>query len=115
MPAVLTSLQRSIHGILLGKNIRPSWITSGVPNNSKINSFQVKMPPTIQNSPLILKSLSSDGQYLYLFTSKGLFKIGSGYSGTIKGYIYMYKSDFYPNDKGNLVYCDVSVIHLLLM
>ncbi|KAB0796834.1 hypothetical protein PPYR_10895 [Photinus pyralis] len=106
MPGVLTALQRSIHGILLGKTIRPDWITHGVPHTSKIDSFQVRMPSDVQNVPLTLKSLATDGQYLYLFSSRGLFKIGSGYGGTLKGHVYIWKPDFYPNDKGSLVYCD---------
>ena len=43
MPAVLTALQRSVHGVLLGKVVRPDWITHGVPKNSRIDSFRVKM------------------------------------------------------------------------
>ncbi|XP_025833228.1 E3 ubiquitin-protein ligase MYCBP2-like, partial [Agrilus planipennis] len=105
MPAVLTSLQRSIQSVLLGKVARPDWLTCGVPNNSKIDSFIAAIPSEVHSSPLALKSLASDGQYLYLFTNKGLFKIGSGYGGTIKGHVYFYKPDFYPNDKGTLVFC----------
>lgn len=43
MPAVLTALQRSVHGVLLGKVIRPDWNTHGVPKNSQIDTFHVKM------------------------------------------------------------------------
>jgi len=43
MPAVLTALQRSVHGVLLGKVIRPDWNTHGVPKNSQIDTFRVKM------------------------------------------------------------------------
>lgn len=64
----------------------------------------------LQNSSLTVKSMASDGQFLYLFTNKGLFKIGSGYSGTVKGHVYVWKPDFYPNDKGTLVYCSVSTL-----
>ncbi|CAB4068655.1 MYCBP2 [Lepeophtheirus salmonis] len=39
-----------------------------------------------------VKRVTSDGLYLYAFTDSGLFKIGSGYSGTIKGHIYKRKS-----------------------
>ncbi|CAH1132864.1 unnamed protein product [Ceutorhynchus assimilis] len=105
MPAVLSSLQRSIHGVLLGKMIRPDWLTHGVPISSKIDLFHVKVPADLQNVTLILKSLAFDGQYLYLFTSKGLLKIGSGYGGTVKGHVSMWKQDFYPNDNGSLVFC----------
>lgn len=107
MPAVLVSLQRSVHGVLLGKLARPDWITHGVPHNSEIDFFQVRMPTEIQNTVIALKSLASDGQYLYLFTARGLFKIGSGYGSTVKGHVYIWKPDFYPNDKGTLVFCAV--------
>lgn len=108
MPMVLTSLQRSVHGVLLGKVVRPEWITHGVPHKSLIETFQIRMPVEIQNIVLTVKSLTCDGQYLYLFTSKGLFKIGSGYGGTLKGHVYIWKPDFYPNDKGFLLYSSVS-------
>ncbi|KAJ8937054.1 hypothetical protein NQ314_012048 [Rhamnusium bicolor] len=105
MPAVLSSLQRSVHGVLLGKVVRPDWITHGVPTNSKIDSFSVKIPNELHNVQLKPKSLACDGQYLYLFTSKGLLKIGSGYGGTLKSHVIMWKPDFYPNDNGSLVFC----------
>ncbi|XP_017786826.1 PREDICTED: E3 ubiquitin-protein ligase MYCBP2-like isoform X2 [Nicrophorus vespilloides] len=105
MPVVLTSLQRSIHGVLLGKIVRPDWISHGVPDSSHIETFPIRMPSEIQNTVLVLKSLACDGQYLYLFTSKGLFKIGSGYGGTLKGHVYVWKPDFYPSDKGFLLFC----------
>lgn len=108
MPAVLSSLQKSVHGVLLGKTVRPDWITHGVPNAAKINSFHIKFPSELINTQLKVKSLAYDGQYLYLFTTRGLLKVGSGYGGTIKGHIILWKSDFYPNENGSLVFCNVS-------
>ncbi|CAH0546546.1 unnamed protein product [Brassicogethes aeneus] len=105
MPTVLSALQRSVHGVLLGKTQRPDWITHGIPVNTKLDSFQVRLPQELQTYSLVLNSLACDGQYLYLFTSKGLFKIGSGYGSTLKGHIYVWKPDFYPNDNGTLVFC----------
>ncbi|XP_044762914.1 E3 ubiquitin-protein ligase MYCBP2 [Coccinella septempunctata] len=105
MPAVLSSLQRSVHGVLLGKIQRPDWITHGIPITSKTDSFYLQTINDIQNLNLVPKSLAMDGLYLYLFTSKGLFKIGSGYGGTMKGHIYLWKPDFYPTDNGSLIYC----------
>ncbi|XP_060534839.1 E3 ubiquitin-protein ligase MYCBP2 isoform X2 [Cylas formicarius] len=105
MPAVLSSLQRSVHGILLGKMLRPDWLTHGVPKTSQIDSFQVKMPNDLINTHLGVKALAFDSQYLYLFSSRGLLKIGSGYGSTIKGHVSFWKPDFYPNDNGSLVYC----------
>lgn len=112
MSAVLISLQRSVQGVLLGRLSRPEWFTHGVPINSKIQVFQARMPTEIQNTSLAVKSMASDGQFLYLFTAKGLFKIGSGYGGTVKGHVYIWKPDFYPNDKGTLVYCSVCCFFL---
>lgn len=43
MPAVLTALQRSVHGVLLGKVVRPDWFTHGMPKNSRIDAFHVKI------------------------------------------------------------------------
>lgn len=57
-----------------------------------------------------IKSLASDGQYLYLYTSRGLFKIGSGYGGTIMGNIYLHKHDFLVDDKGWLGFAHVSTL-----
>lgn len=111
MPAVLSTLQRSVHGILLGKVIRPDWLTHGVPSSSLIDSFGLKLPNEIAHTSMKLKSLATDGAYLYLFTSKGLLKLGSGYGGTIKGHVAAWKPDFYPNDNGTLVFCDVSMNH----
>lgn len=111
MPAVLSSLQRSIHGVLLGKMIRPDWLTHGVPLSSKIDSFHVKIPADLQNVPLVLKSMAFDGQYLYVFSTRGLFKIGSGYGGSVKGHVVTWKPDFYPNDNGGLVFCSVSDVN----
>lgn len=46
------------------------------------------------------KSLASDGSYLYIHSNRGLFKMGSGYGGTIKAHIYAHKPDFFPNKTG---------------
>ena len=61
----------------------------------------------MHNASLNAKSLASDGQFLYLYTSKGLLKIGSGYGGTIKGHVYLHKADFHVDDRGWLGYANV--------
>ncbi|KAL1131015.1 hypothetical protein AAG570_012253, partial [Ranatra chinensis] len=72
MPSILVSLQKSVHSVVL--------------ENSDIDK---------QGSD---KALASDGQYLYIYTSHGLIKMGSGYGGTIKSHIYALRKDFF-NDK----------------
>lgn len=79
--------------------------------NSISNNFSVSNNdffPDMHTASLGAKSLASDGQFLYLYTSKGLFKIGSGYGGTIKGHVYLHKADFHVDDKGWLGYANVS-------
>ena len=108
MPCVLTSLQRSVHAVLLGKLARPDWITYGVPKSSKIYTSTLKLPNDINNIVLNGRSFVSDGKYLYLHTSHGLLKIGSGHGGTIWGHVYAHKADFYPTETGWLGYANVS-------
>lgn len=107
MPCVLISLQRSIHAVLLGKLARPDWITHGVPKSSKIYTSTLELPNELNNIVLNGRSFVSDGKYLYLHTSKGLLKIGSGHSGTIWGNLYARKADFYPTETGWLGYANV--------
>lgn len=110
MPVVLTSLQRSVHAVLLGKLARPDWITHGVPKNSKIYSTTLTLPTEINNLVLNGRSFVSDGKYLYLHTNCGLFKIGNGHGGTIWGHVYVHKPDFYPSEIGWIGYANVSFI-----
>lgn len=112
MPCVLTSLQRSVQAVLLGKLARPDWITYGVPKCAKI--YTLKLPNEINNIILNGRSFVSDGKYLYLHTSRGLLKIGSGHGGTIWGHMYIQKADFYPTETGWLGYANVSIIKYFL-
>ncbi|KAK9309341.1 hypothetical protein QLX08_000965 [Tetragonisca angustula] len=106
MPCVLTSLQRSVQAVLLGKLARPDWITYGVPKCAKIYTCTLKLPNEINNIILNGRSFVSDGKYLYLHTSRGLLKIGNGHGGTIWGHVYVHKADFYPTETGWLGYAN---------
>ena len=53
--------------------------------------------------------MASDGRFLYLYTSKGLLKIGSGYGGTVKGHIYMLKVDLVADSQGWLGFANVRI------
>ncbi|XP_014476555.1 PREDICTED: E3 ubiquitin-protein ligase MYCBP2 isoform X7 [Dinoponera quadriceps] len=109
MPCVLTSLQRSVHAVLLGKLVRPDWITYGVPKCSKIYTSTLKLSSEMNNMVLNERSFVSDGKYLYLHTTRGLLKIGSGHGGTIWGHTYIHKADFYPTETGWLGYANNSL------
>lgn len=53
--------------------------------------------------------MSSDGKYLYIHTSSGLFKIGSGYGGTLRGHVYAHNMDYFPEKTGWLGYANVCI------
>jgi len=72
----------------------------------------LKLPNEINNMVLNERSFVSDGKYLYLHTSRGLLKIGSGHGGTIWGHIYIHNADFYPTEIGWLGYANVSCISM---
>ncbi|XP_063987126.1 E3 ubiquitin-protein ligase MYCBP2 isoform X2 [Diachasmimorpha longicaudata] len=109
MPCVLISLQRSVEAVLLGKLTRPDWITCGIPKNSRIYTFKLRLPSEMSNVTLNGRSFVSDGKYLYLHTNRGLLKIGSGYGGTVGGQLYGHKPDFYPTEVGWLGYANNSL------
>jgi E3 ubiquitin-protein ligase MYCBP2 len=65
MPAVLTALQRSVHGVLLGKVVRPDWITHGMPKSSKIDTFHVKMSGGIYSKTFSTKVVGGWGGFSF--------------------------------------------------
>ncbi|XP_048488841.1 E3 ubiquitin-protein ligase MYCBP2 [Plutella xylostella] len=108
IPANLLTLQRSVQSYILGTPSRNLWLNFGVPNQSLVTSFPVDLPAqlTSGHSDLIVRSLASDGCFLYVYTSKGLLKIGSGYGSSIRQHVYLYKPDFFSSDRhGWLGYC----------
>ncbi|CAG9782004.1 unnamed protein product [Diatraea saccharalis] len=108
IPSNLTTLQRSVQSIMLGTPSRNQWLNYGVPHQSLVTSFPVDLPSQLTAGPseLVVRSLVSDGCYLYVYTSKGLLKIGSGYGSSIKQHVYLHKPDFFASDRhGWLGYC----------
>ena len=86
-----------MHSLLIKRAIHPDFMSHGVPVTCLVDSF-----------PLVAKeasskenySLASDGHYLYLHASNGMYKIGSGFSGTMKGHIYRHNATFYTEAPG---------------
>ena len=72
-------------------------MSHGVPVSCLVDTFPI-MSSTATRPQYY--SLASDGHYLYLHTSAGLYKVGSGFSGTMKGHVYKHKSDFFPDKAG---------------
>ena len=102
MPGVLASLQRSVHSLLIKKAIHPDFMSHGIPVSCLVDTFPVvwKDGNNKEVPHLNFYSLASDGHFLYLHTSSGLFKIGSGFSGTMKGHVYRHKPDFFIDEPG---------------
>ncbi|KAJ8737325.1 hypothetical protein PYW07_000596 [Mythimna separata] len=107
IPSNLITLQRSVQSVILGSPSRNLWLTYGVPHQCLVNSFPVDLPPQLTGAgELVVRSLVSDGCFLYVFTSKGLLKIGSGYGSSIRQHVYLHKPDFFASDRhGWLGYC----------
>ena len=118
-PPILVSLQRSVISVMLGKTSKIMWkwsvvlkivsnswlffsagkldhpdvMSQGLLNSSLLDSFEIKFKNG--QRPDVVHSLTSDGSYLYLQSSQGLYKVGSGYGGTVKGHVYNYNAEFY--------------------
>ncbi|XP_047524361.1 E3 ubiquitin-protein ligase MYCBP2 isoform X3 [Pieris napi] len=101
VPINLTMLQRSVQSIILGSPSRNLWLDYGVPHQCLVNSFPVDLPAQLitGSQELVIRSLVSDGCFLYVFTSRGLLKIGSGYGNSIRQHVYLYKPDFFASDR----------------
>ena len=91
MPAILVNLQRSVISVMLGKTEHPDEMSQGIPINSNLDTFPVNFQPDI---PKENYSIASDGVYIYLQSSHGLYKIGTGHSGTVKGRVYQQQQNF---------------------
>lgn len=110
IPSNLTSLQRSVQSVILGPPARNQWLNFGVPHQSLVMSFPVDLPAQVISGAgeLVVRSLVSDGCFLYVFSSKGLLKIGTGYGSSIRQHVYLHKPDFFAGDRhGWLGHCQV--------
>ncbi|GIX98131.1 hypothetical protein CEXT_91021 [Caerostris extrusa] len=109
-PGIMASLQRSVHAVLLGKTMGPDWLTHGFPSSALCNCFSVQIPKNKyrQGSPI-----TSDGKYLYILSGGSIYKVGSGFGGTIKIFkVYIFKGSNVMSrggvkveEKGWLGYC----------
>lgn len=86
IPNNLIALQKSVHSVLLGKTNRPDWLTCGFPKSSLCDSFHLHIPFE-KHYHVNKSSISFDGKFLYLLLNDTIYKLGSGYCGTIKGHV----------------------------
>ncbi|KAM4795152.1 LOW QUALITY PROTEIN: E3 ubiquitin-protein ligase MYCBP2 [Rhinophrynus dorsalis] len=85
VPTILNSLQRSVQAVLVGKTQIQDWFTNGIKKAALMQKWSLKDVPVEDDDQCLLQS---DGFFLYLLCKDGLYKIGSGYSGTVRGHIY---------------------------
>ena len=100
---ILASLQRSVHSLLIKRVVPPDFMSHGVPVTCLVDSFPLVTRDQADKEINFRQqhySLASDGHYLYLHASSGLYKIGSGFSGTMKGHIYRHNANFYNESPG---------------
>ena len=101
LPSILASLQRSVHSILIRRTIHPDFMSHGVPVSCLVDTFPVAWAEGASREAVQhCYSMASDGHHLYLHTSAGLYKVGSGFSGTMRGHVYRHRPDFFPLQPG---------------
>lgn len=105
LPLVLNTLQRSIYCVALGKPTKPDYYKNGIPKNSKILQFSLKnqLPANIQY--YLQPSIASNGRYIFILTSKTLLKIGTGFNGTLRGFVYAVNNEFGKDKMGWIGFC----------
>ncbi|XP_068012672.1 E3 ubiquitin-protein ligase MYCBP2 isoform X13 [Melanerpes formicivorus] len=85
VPTILNSLQRSVQAVLVGKIQIQDWFSNGIKKAALMHKWPLKEVSVDEDDQCLLQS---DGFFLYLLCKDGLYKIGSGYSGTVRGHIY---------------------------
>lgn len=111
IPSVLSTLQRSVNAVILGKPSRPDYFQNGIPRKSLIDEFSIKaqMPTKVQYH--VQPSIASNGKHLYILCGKCLYKIGTGFNGTLKGYVYNVNAEFCKEKSGWIGFCGNSLLY----
>ncbi|XP_030198582.1 E3 ubiquitin-protein ligase MYCBP2 isoform X5 [Gadus morhua] len=85
VPTILNALQRSIQAVLVGKIQIQDWFGNGIKRAALMNKWVLKEVAIDEDEHCLLQT---DGSFLYLLCKDGLYKVGSGYSGTVRGHVY---------------------------
>uniref|UniRef100_A0A8C4Q9Q7 Uncharacterized protein n=1 Tax=Eptatretus burgeri TaxID=7764 RepID=A0A8C4Q9Q7_EPTBU len=81
VPAILVSLQRSVQAALVGRAQIQDWFGAGVQRRALFQRWQLREVIVEADCPCLLQS---DGTHLYFLTRRGLYRVGSGYGGTVR-------------------------------
>lgn len=109
LPVVLSTLQRSVIAVALNRPSKPDILHNGIPNNSEVGSFGTDSSILDRIGTTLQPALACDGKYLFLLIGKALFKIGSGFAGTLKGHVYAVNEHFGKDVNGWLGYANVRI------
>ncbi|XP_030643001.1 E3 ubiquitin-protein ligase MYCBP2 isoform X2 [Chanos chanos] len=85
VPTILNALQRSVQAVLVGKIQIQDWFGNGIKRAALMNKWVLREVSMDEDERCLLQS---DGSFLYLLCKDGLYKVGSGYSGTVRGHVY---------------------------
>ncbi|XP_029113894.1 E3 ubiquitin-protein ligase MYCBP2 isoform X4 [Scleropages formosus] len=85
VPTILSALQRSVQAVLVGKVQIQDWFGSGIKRAALMSKWILRDVSVDEDERCLLQT---DGSFLYLLCKDGLYKVGSGYSGTVRGHVY---------------------------
>lgn len=77
----MNALQRSVQAVLVGKIQIQDWFGNGIKRAALMNKWLLRELNIDDDEHCLLQT---DGSFLYLLCKDGLFKLGSGYSGTVR-------------------------------
>ena len=87
-------LQQQQQGQGQGTLMTPTWITHGFPKSSACDSFRIRdfsKSKKVKSVDVMNSSITFDGKYLFILSGNVIYKVGSGYSGTIRGQVVLTK------------------------
>nr|XP_032288913.1 E3 ubiquitin-protein ligase highwire [Drosophila virilis] len=94
LPAVLAALQHTVVSAALNKPTRPDFHSHGVPHNSLVDEFALKLPSLTVLQQHMAPAMACDGVFVYVLYGGALLKIGTGFGGSYKGHIYAQNEEF---------------------
>ncbi|XP_046440285.1 E3 ubiquitin-protein ligase MYCBP2-like isoform X2 [Daphnia pulex] len=98
LPNIMLTLQKGVRSTVIGTSHVPDWFTQGIQQKTLVTCFSVNL-----GKDLIENSIACDGPFIFLLSSCGLYKIGSGLGSTVSGRLYASNKKNVPK-KGTLLF-----------
>ena len=123
----MLTLQKGVQSVVIGTQNMPDWFINGIEHDTLVTSFLVTLGMFYFITCLLLMnrllhfyfhtdeyskpiSISCDGNYVFLLTSHGINKIGTGFGDTVCGKIYGSSNATLPINSRNLFFLKVNTI-----